>query len=150
MNKEIITSIAAMIAAINKLCCTVAPSLMLPIILGINVAPSKPTENIIPKMLPYILGSNLPKVTPIIVGKMGAKAKPISITAIMPKAGLLAIIISPITSRDKIDIITINFDPMAVKFLIEAERNLPVIIATPNKLNTTPVFADEPTVALPA
>ena len=49
MNKDIINNKPAIMAAIGKLCCTVDPTLRLPIYLGINVPPNNPIEKIMPK-----------------------------------------------------------------------------------------------------
>ena len=142
INKAINKSIAAIKAAMGKLCCTVEPTLRFPINFGTNVPPNKPIENIIPKIVPYRLGSNLAKVTPTIVGKIGAKASPISRTARIPRAGPLAKIIRKIDASERIDAKIITFEPIAVRFLIAEVRNLPAIMVTPNKLSTSPAFVE--------
>lgn len=149
MNKEITKRIPAITAAIGKLCCTVDPTLMFPINLGKNVPPNNPTAKIIPNMLPYKLVSNFENVIPIIVGKIGAKAKPTSRTAIIPKTGSLAIIISIIANTDKIDIMLITLEPIEVRFFTAENKNLPAIIDKPNKLNTNPAFVDAVIFTLP-
>jgi hypothetical protein len=87
-------------------------------------------------MLPYKPESNFAKVTPTMVGNMGAKEIPAIITAIIPTAGLLANIIRATETMASIVAEMITFVPMAVRFFIEEVRNLPIIIATPNRLNT--------------
>lgn len=149
MNKEIMKRMPAIMAAIGKLCCTVDPTLRFPINLGKNVPPNNPTAKIMPNILPYKLLSNFAKVTPIIVGKIGAKASPTRRTATIAKIGLLAIIISKIASTDKMDINIITFGPIAVKFFMVEVKNLPVVMAAPNKLSTNPAFVDAETFKLP-
>ena len=59
MNSDIMSNMAAIIAGIRRPCCTVEPTLTLPMNFGTSVPPSRPIENTKPSMLPYRLGSNL-------------------------------------------------------------------------------------------